>query len=65
MRPRVQAWPLLEWASDRVIMYRWQVYWSQDGRMKHETFWTWPAALDFAMELVAEFRHRNHLHLWK
>lgn len=69
MRPRIQArqvevrqyWPLKPY----FMWMGWEVFWAQpNGRMKRDHFWTYPAALDFALERVAESRKQNHLHLW-
>lgn len=65
MKPRIQSWPVLDCWSKVVLINRWKVYWlNATGQMEDKVFWTWPAALDFAMEQVAEASRKNHLHLW-
>jgi hypothetical protein len=42
---------------------RW-VWWVQWGAPLPTFFWTWGAALDFAIERALYLRHKNHVHLW-
>jgi hypothetical protein len=55
MRPRVwgQRSPLGRWS-----------WWVQAAGPLPVFFWTWEAALDYALDRVLEDRHVNHIHLW-
>lgn len=68
MRPRIKALvytihgTLIE--PKPVLHWGWNVSWEDKGKMIITHFWTWEAALDFAVERVLDFRKVNHLHLW-
>lgn len=55
MRPRVysQRSPLGCWS-----------WWVDYGSVLPVFFWTWEAAIDFALERVLDSKKVNHLHLW-
>lgn len=69
MRPRIKAQILSLWGGPGLIghlHWGWQVFWTDfTGKERVTHFWTWPAALDFAVERVLDFRKINHLHLWQ
>lgn len=62
MRPRVRGHRWLNGA------WGWFVDWEMraiDGSYaRSEFFWTWEAALDFAVERALYSSHKNHIHLW-
>lgn len=55
MRPRV--------FGTRSPLGRW-CWWVEMPESLPMFFWTWEAAIDHAIELVLELKHKNHLHLW-
>lgn len=70
MKPRVQAHMvkiLGRWneGPPHVVQFGWDVFYARsDGRLAKQHFWLWPAAVDFAIQQVAEACHKNHVHLW-
>lgn len=58
MRPRIKS-------STTPTGRVWWVAWEHETEFIQTPFWTWPAALDFAVERVLDFKKINHLHLWQ
>jgi hypothetical protein len=67
MRPRIKSqvyWLYVTRDHEVRLPWGWQVFWELEGKPKVTHFWTWPAAVDFALERVLDFRKINHPHLW-
>lgn len=44
----------------------WHVlYWDENQVVRCPFFWTWEAALDFAVDQALRSRRINHIHLWQ
>lgn len=48
------------------VSWSWVVEWTdRTGRTFKPHFWTWPAALDFAVSVTFHLVHRGHAHLFQ
>lgn len=63
MKPKIRGQH--SWIADK---WGWYVDWVNEvptGKYPVTTFfWTWEAAMDFAVERAIHGLKRNHLHLW-